>query len=288
MDGATSQRKFQEADQLFQGGRYQEALVILEELNASFPNAKNIMYPAAMCLDKLGRSQEALPLCNHLIQAFQDPRAESLKAEIEGRALGTSLNGMYDTNGLDLDSLNNDILDMPTTSVSYKPVEPEGIPWLKYGAIAAAVIVVLLVVIVPVMTYEAPPPGSEPVTVAADEPVDTTMIYVGMLAFYICIVTFQVAGAYLALMLMRSLPHEDFLGNAFNLFVSFFLASLLESSLFGFFLTGAYFMKVYDLGFGGLVFLYLARILFGAAGFFLGALIFAGSFAHVVQSGGVL
>lgn len=288
MDAATSHTKFQQADQLFRDGQYQEALTLLEELNQHHPNAKNIMYPAAMCLDKLGRSQEALPLCNHLIQHFQDSRAEALKADIEGRSMSLSLDSMYDMSGLDTDVLGGgaDILDMPTTTTRYKPVEPEGIPWMKYGLIALGVLAVLIVLIVPVMTYEAPPPEDIPTVVAEDQPVNTTAIYAGALAFFACVVVFQAAGAYLALMIMRALPHEDFASNAFNLFISLFLASILEGSLFGIFLTGLYFSKAYDLGFGGIVVLYIARIVFGVVGFILGAMIFASSFAYVLQSNG--
>lgn len=288
MDATTSTTKFKQADQLFRDERYQEALTVLEELNQHHPNAKNIMYPAAMCLDKLGRSQEALPLCDHLIQSFQDPRAEALKADIEGRSMSSSLDSMYDMSGLDTDVLGGgaDILDMPTTTTHYKPVEPEGIPWMKYGLIALGVVAVLIVLIVPVMTYEAPPPEDIPTVVAEDQPVNTTAIYAGALAFFACVVVFQAAGAYLALMLMRALPHEDFASNAFNLFISLFLASILEGSLFGIFLTGLYFSKAYDLGFGGIVVLYIARIVFGVVGFVLGAMIFASSFAYVLQSNG--
>jgi tetratricopeptide (TPR) repeat protein len=279
MDAQTSKAKFQEADQLFRSGQYQEALVILEELNSHHPNAKNVMYPAAMCLDKLGRSQEALPLCNHLIQTFQDPRAEALKADIEGRALSSSLDSMYDMNNLDLegDLGGADILDIPSTTVPHKTVEPEGIPWVKYGLIAAAVVVFLLVAIVPVLVYEAPDPAT-----VAEEPPSVGVIYLGALAAFLTFVVFQSAGAYLALMLMRSLPHQDFASNAFNLGVSMFLASLLEGSFLGIILTAIYFAKAYDLGLGGVFFLYVCRIVFGGVGLFLGIMIFFGSIAMVV------
>ena len=288
MDPQTSQVKFKEADQLFNAARYQEALVLLEDLNRQFPNTKNIVYPAAMCLDKLGRSQEALPLCNHLIQQFQDPRAVALKADIEGRATGSNLDNMYDMAPLDLDGPigGNDILDIPSTTVPHKVVEPEGIPWMKYGLIALGVMLVALVVIVPLATYEPPPPGSEPVLTEGEGP-SVGLIYLGMFACFCTIVAFQVAGAYLALMLMRSLPHEDISGNVFNLFISFFLATILESSFLGILLTLVWFHKVYDLGFGGLVFLYVCRIIFGAVGFFIGMLLFAGSIAAAMPNAGV-
>ncbi len=74
--------RFRESDTLFREGRYHEALVYLEELDHLFPNSKNVLYPKAMCMDRLGRIPEALALCDQLIAQFQDPRAQALKERL--------------------------------------------------------------------------------------------------------------------------------------------------------------------------------------------------------------
>ena len=57
------------------------------------------------------------------------------------------------------------------------------------------------------------------------------------------------------------------------------VATLLESSFFGFILTIFWFAKAYDLGFVGLCFFYIFRIIFLIVGFFVGFLFFTGSLA---------
>lgn len=291
MDAQESQEKFKQADTLFKAGNYQEALDILAGLNRAFPNAKNILYPAAMCLEKLGRHEEALPLCNQLIRDFQDPRAEKLKAKIERRAGGTG--ALLDLSDIDRSmagdlfdtgpSHGGDLLGLPSTTHAYKPVEPDPIPWLKYSLIGLGAACVLALLIVPVLIYEPPPPASEPAAAPGQERVDTTLIYLGALACYLIVVTFQTGGAYLCLMLQRALPHHDFWSNFFNISVSMFLATILEGSLFGIFLTGLWFSKAYDLSFGALVVFYIFRIIFGVVGFFLGFFVFGASLVYVLQ-----
>jgi len=77
-----SQEKFDRADRLYQANRFEESLLLLAELDKEFPNTKHILYPMALCLERLGRADEALQLCNLLIQRFQDERAHVLKARI--------------------------------------------------------------------------------------------------------------------------------------------------------------------------------------------------------------
>lgn len=280
MDARESKERFKRADTLFREGNYQQALHILSGLNQAYPNTKNVMYPAAMCLEKLGRGQDALPLCEQLIAQFQDPRAQALKDRIAHQAAPRPADALFDLDysGVDDSAIQGDILDIPTTTLPYKPVEPEPFPWLKYSLIGLGVAILLALVIVPMFTYEPPPPGSVPAAGAGGvTAANRAMIYGGALATFVVIVSFETVGAYIALMLMRSLPYEDVGSNAFNIGASMMVATLLESSLFGFFITTVWFSKAYDLGFGGLCFLYLFRIVFFVVGLFIGMAIFAGS-----------
>lgn len=286
MDARESKERFKRADTLYREGNYQQALHILSGLNQAFPNTKNVLYPMALCLEKLGRGQDALPLCEQLISQFQDPRAQSLKDRIAHQAAPRPADALFeiDYSGVDDSAIQGDLLDIPTTTLPYKAVEPEPFPWLKYSLIGLGVAVLLALIIVPIFTYQPPPPGSVPAAGTGEvTTANRAMIYGGALATFVVIVGFQTVGAYVALMLMRSLPYQDLGSNAFNIGASMMVATILESSFLGFFVTIAWFSKAYDLGFGGLCFLYLFRIVFFVVGLLIGMAIFAGSFMLAIK-----
>lgn len=279
MDPAESKAKFKQADTLYREGQYQQALHLLGELNEAYPNTKNVLYPAALCLEKLGRGDEALPLCEALIEKFQDPRARELKEKIQ-QATAQPAENPYglDFSSLDDSAIQGDLLDIPATTHQYKPVEPEPIPWMKYSLIGLGVVAVLALVIVPVLMYEPP---AEPVPTEGGARQVTAMgrgaIYASAFAMLLIVSAFQTVGAYIALMLMRSLPFRDFWSNILNISISMVVATLLESSFFGFILTIFWFVKAYDLGFLGIVLFYVFRIVFFLVGFFIGLAVFLGT-----------
>jgi hypothetical protein len=287
MEASESKERFKRADTLFRAGEYQQALHILSGLNQAHPNTKNVLYPMAMCLERLGRADDALPLCVRLIEQFQDPRAQALKDRIAHLAAARPqpANGLFDLDysGLDDSAIQGDLLDIPTTTLAYKPVEPDPFPWLKYTLIGLGVAAILALIIVPVLIYEPPPPGSVPDVAAAAPTANRALIYLGALATFVVIVGFQTLGGYIALMLMRSLPYEDMGSNVFNISASVMVATVLESSFFGFFLTTVWFSKAYDLGFGGICFFYLFRIVFFIVGLAIGMAIFASSLALALK-----
>ena len=285
MEASESKEKFKRADTLFRNGEYLQALHLLSGLNQAFPNTKNVMYPAALCLEKLGRYEDALSLCDQLIAQFQDPRAQELKERITHLATPKPADGLFDLDysGVDASAIAGDILDIPTTTLQYKPVEPEPIPWLKYTLIGLGAAAVLALIFVPLMTYEPPPPGTVPEGTGEVTTANRAVIYAGALATFLIIVAFQTVGGYIALMLMRSLPYEDVWSNSFNISASVLVATLLESSFFGFILTIVWFAKAYNLGFAGLCFFYQFRIIFLIVGFFVGFMVFAGSLALALK-----
>ena len=81
-----ARQKFNLADQLYREKIYPEALKVLNELDEAFPNAKNVMYPKAMCLAKLGRVNEAHTLCQKLKAIYNDPRADELMQKLGSKA----------------------------------------------------------------------------------------------------------------------------------------------------------------------------------------------------------
>lgn len=83
MDAQTAQQKFTRSDELYRQGQYEEALILLSELNSVFPNTKNVMYPAALCMEKLGRIEEAKLLCHGMIRQFDYQKARELLNHLE-------------------------------------------------------------------------------------------------------------------------------------------------------------------------------------------------------------
>lgn len=269
MDAQESKQKFQQADQLYRAGRYQEALDLLDELNRAYPNAKNVLYPAALCLKKLGRDREALPICEQLIARFQDPRAQELKAKITA-----GLGGGGDVQSTALADLGltgaSDILGdaPPRRAQPYTPVE-EGSDWLKYSLIGLGVVVLLAILIVPPLMYEAPPeppPGSAAQSEqgqAFDPDSVAGLIGIGaILVVIMCGYVGHILGGYLALAVLNQLPSDDLLQNVLSLALTFFLAYLVSLIPFvGWIAAIVIVSSRYELGCGGLLaFLFISNV----------------------------
>lgn len=82
MDKGQAQSQFQKADDFYRQKRYEEALIVLDRLDAAFPGKRNIMLPRARCLRHLKRPQEAMAVCDRLIELYGDERAAKLKTAI--------------------------------------------------------------------------------------------------------------------------------------------------------------------------------------------------------------
>ena len=85
MESADPKQKYQQADRLYREKKYAEALAILDELDRTYPNTKNILYLRALCFAALGRVYEAGLLCNRLTKEFRDSRGEELKTKLATR-----------------------------------------------------------------------------------------------------------------------------------------------------------------------------------------------------------
>jgi len=83
MERRDARMKFLQADSLYQQGRYQEALDLLDALDEAFPGTRHIMFPRALCLFRLNRRQNAVALCDEIVVKFGYARARELKADIE-------------------------------------------------------------------------------------------------------------------------------------------------------------------------------------------------------------
>jgi len=84
MDKSEATAKYDQANRLYEEDRGAEALVLLDELQRSFPSNTNILYSRALCLGRLGRFHEARAVCGLLARVHRDPRAEGLEVRLAG------------------------------------------------------------------------------------------------------------------------------------------------------------------------------------------------------------
>ncbi len=75
--------QYRQAIQLIRVGRFGDSLHILREIDRERPETKNVLYAMAVCCEMLGRTDEALDLCDGLIARHEHAKARLIKARIE-------------------------------------------------------------------------------------------------------------------------------------------------------------------------------------------------------------
>jgi thioredoxin-like negative regulator of GroEL len=113
MDKETARLKFKEADELFKSAKYEDALIVLKELDAAFPGSRHIMYPMARCLAKLKYLQAAVDLCDAIYEKFQYEKARELRNRITNVSTPT-LN--FDNLDIDFDNLHETTQELEAES----------------------------------------------------------------------------------------------------------------------------------------------------------------------------
>ena len=79
MNRQLAKQYFDRAEAALASGDPEEALTLLNQLDAAFPNTKNIGVARAKAYAAMGRTPEAIHLCDALIQAHDSRRAKELK-----------------------------------------------------------------------------------------------------------------------------------------------------------------------------------------------------------------
>ena len=82
MDQQQAKQKFQEAERLRSSKRFEEALVVYDDLDNAFPNNKDILFGRGIALAGIGRLDEAKAITQKLEAVFSDARAVEIKAAI--------------------------------------------------------------------------------------------------------------------------------------------------------------------------------------------------------------
>jgi hypothetical protein len=257
--------QFELAGQLFREGRYAESLAILVELNRQHPGSKNILFPLAECLFRVGRLEQASAICSELIAKSGDPKAVSLAERITAAQAPSRAPGDYAlSNAMDdvvlpqldmsdhagLDALRVDIGEGFSSKRAAKPVEvaPPQRNWIMIGGIAAGVLLFVGVLLLPLFVDSSNKPIAMETPISSDEarvPVleilDDGQIalfgYVlttgGYLAFIIVaqlISTFiyYTINLYITLYFLGRLPHDDFKEDVFDIAVVSGIATLMS------------------------------------------------------------
>lgn len=130
--------KFKQSEILYAQGLYEQALQVLKELDAAYPNTKNILYPMALCYAGLGKTEKAGNLCDRLINEFQDGRAKSLRDQLQRSTL------QNDGLALDMDLL-GDLAQPVKKKAPVQVVQPSKMP--LYAGIAGAVALIAIIAI---------------------------------------------------------------------------------------------------------------------------------------------
>lgn len=73
-----AKEQFREASALFEEGRYEDALILLKDLDALYPGDHHILYPMALSLAKIGHWREGLQICERLEDEFGYAKAAEL------------------------------------------------------------------------------------------------------------------------------------------------------------------------------------------------------------------
>jgi tetratricopeptide (TPR) repeat protein len=146
MDSDEATSLFAHSDSLFKSGEYQEALTILDQLNARFPDKRKVLYPKARCLAKLKRYNEALVICERLVEHHGYEKAKELQTYLLGKSAVPE--DPVDDNSYSVDAMTRNIEEVlsidpnpaPNASASFVTSKP------SIGLVLTVLACVLLVV----------------------------------------------------------------------------------------------------------------------------------------------
>jgi len=272
MKNREAQGVFKESEILYRERRYDEALDALQRLDVKYPNTRNILYPIAKCLRRLGRFDEAATICDRLILEFNDERARHIRKQVERsiqRSNAQTIQVAADVqaniddeidagfDALDLGDLPPLDEEAPTVHLpggysGARPVQQSEIPWMYIGIGAAVVIFLLIVVVAAMSGGGAETSASSDAAAAEPEEIDVTQFYINLFGFSIVATLICYwASLYLTLLISDKRPFNIFTDDALSVFGYALLGTVLTFVLpcIGLIINVVLLRKRYDLTF---------------------------------------
>lgn len=248
MHSHDARERFSLADACYRRGQYAEALSILDELNSVYPNTANILFPRARCMRRLGRTKEALHICEVLQNQFNDARAIKLQKAIAKDIAMQREEPVTEEplmQGLSLD----DILGPPPPPPLPAPEPKFGRPdWLSTPVLVAGGVVIGFVAISVLLMLtggDSGGPGAGGAAQAASAPPEPLfrisdegklvflgwqLTWFGWLAISFIVTTAQyMISLYLTLRVGSKLPHDEFSDNLINVGIMSLIGALMSS-----------------------------------------------------------
>ncbi|GMW03756.1 MAG: hypothetical protein AMXMBFR84_48900 [Candidatus Hydrogenedentota bacterium] len=289
-----AEQRFKASDTLYKEGKFADALIHLDALNKAFPSTRNVLYPRAGCLYRLGRYDEAAEICDELSKRFQDKRADRLRQQINAKRFNLIAQG-HTPDSTDIDSLSADLGDLfaPAIPPPAAPKEPikEGPDWKKIGLIGGGILAVALLLIIPLLLApeRAPEPaasGSQ-ATAESDAPIpmiamsdDGELVFFGyaptMLGWFLVGFSLQLfhytLTLFLTLMATNKLPDGTLGEVILNCMIVSGICALISTipsyffrigGCFSFFINMSILRSNYDMGFVDFIVLYAIGLVTG-------------------------
>jgi len=284
MDAQDSTEKFKESKTLYQQGRFREALEVLTALDRKYPRTKNILYPMALCLDKIDCQGEALDLCDRLIQEFGDPRAVELKRRIQTPQAPTvagqppappgAAAGGPDLASDFLGERKPRPVPQPPAASSKRTV------LIIVGVVAALLLLVVAPLVIGAMSGGLSQPPTPPPDAAAPEvtmpglPSLNILILIG-LVFLVLTFVVSCACLYFVMNFMGHLQYDDLNGNLLDVAKCQLIMTLLSLiPIIGWIFALIYLSKHFDLSCGELVIAFIALVVLNGVVWFILSAIF--------------
>ena len=287
MSNRPAQQKFQRADALYKDQRFEESLAILDALDKKHPNNRHILFPKARCLAELQRDPEALELTQQIIERFDYTPAKELQTYLQQRQPAVPSFDLEDLDNISMPgvpdiadaadvgggiSIPNLLDDIPVTAKAPPPLpaqstSPEWVPVAAWIGLAVASYAIFVVVMfyngAALFDWMGAAETAETLDDLPPFPVGPfLLLLLAGLPYQFLVGCFC---AYLALLIVKALPYEDF-GPDMKDIALYSLYCLLLSPfiLIGWIIALVILKRHYDLTVGKLALLVLLYIAIGA------------------------
>lgn len=97
MASSNAEELFKKAGDLYAAGDYDEAHAILSQLDAQYPGNVQLLKALARTLDKLGRTEEAIAVCDRLIGQYGYVKALAFRERLAARSRQTADEVVFDS-----------------------------------------------------------------------------------------------------------------------------------------------------------------------------------------------